>query len=42
VQGAEIIMGEASADDALRALCVLGGLDGLPVSIPAPSGASPP
>jgi hypothetical protein len=37
-----IILGEASGDEALRALRVLGGLDGLPVSIPAPSEASPP
>jgi hypothetical protein len=37
-----VILGEASGDEALRALGVLGGLDGLPVSIPAPRGASPP
>jgi hypothetical protein len=42
VQVAAINVGEASADDALQALCVLGGLDGLPVSIAAPAGASPP
>jgi hypothetical protein len=42
VQGAAINVGEASGDEALRALCVLGGLDGLPVSIPAPWRASPP
>jgi hypothetical protein len=42
VQGAVIILGEASGDEALRALGVLGGLDGLPVSIPAPWEASPP
>jgi hypothetical protein len=42
VQGALIVLGEASGDEALRALCVLGGLDGLPVSIRAVSRTSPP
>jgi hypothetical protein len=42
VQVGVVILSEASGDEALPALCVLGGLDGLPVSIPAPREASPP
>jgi hypothetical protein len=42
VQGAQVVLGETSADDALRALCVLGGLDGLPEGTTSPAGASPP
>jgi hypothetical protein len=42
VQGAMIILGEARGDETLRPLCVLGGLDGLPVGISVPWEASPP